>query len=101
MKQISVIKQNYVHPEVFHHEIKKCQHFNELSDDLIDMFHLTVKNVSAVYKDDPRKDQYAIGAFSECVKNWRNFKPEISNNPSIYFRNVAKNGFMKISNTKS
>ena len=95
MIPLSVLKQDYVHPEVFYHEIKKCQHFSEPTTDLIDMFHLVVKDLSMKFQDSPNKDQYALYAFSECIKNWKSFNPSLSTNPFCYFSTLAKNGYLK------
>jgi hypothetical protein len=94
MIRIPILEQNYVHPKAFHVEIKSCQHFGELSDDLIDTFHLIVENISKPMNS-PHKYKYALGAFSECIKNWKCFDPNKSENPFGYFSEVAKRGFAK------
>lgn len=93
MLQIPVLQQKYLEPKVFHYEIKKCQHFDEVSDELMDMFHKVVTDLSHTHVCAPTA---IINGYRECIKNWKNFNPDLSDNPFVYFSNVAKNGMLKI-----
>ena len=94
MIQIPILEQKYVHPRAFYYEIKKCLHFGELSNEMIDTFHLISLNLSYKLSDNSNNSNI-LGAFSECVKYWKNFNPELNDNPFHYFNNLAKNGYMK------
>jgi hypothetical protein len=97
MIQLSVLEQNYVHPKVFQHELKASKHFNELSDDAIDMMYYLVKNLIPVFNlSDNQKHICILGAFSECIKYWKCYDSQKSKNPFPYFTNVAKRGILKV-----
>lgn len=88
---------NYIDKDEFREEILKCRENDELSEKLTKMFITLANNVAnKMYYADPmdREDCVSTALYS-CVKYWKSFNPEKSDNPFAYFTSVCTLGLCK------
>lgn len=88
---------NYLDKNEFREEILKCRENDELSDKLTRMFITLANNVSnRMYYADPQdKEDCVSTALMACVKYWKSYNPEKSDNPFAYFTSVCTLGLCK------
>ena len=88
---------NYLDKQEFREEILRCRETDQLSDRLTQMFITLATNVSnKMYYADPMDKEDCIStALMSCVKYWRSYNPEKSDNPFAYFTSVCTLGLCK------
>lgn len=88
---------NYIDKEEFRQEILKCREADELSEKLTLMFMELARNVSnrMYYQNPDDKEDCISTALVACVKYWRSYNPEKSDNPFAYFTSVCTLGLCK------
>ena len=88
---------HYVKNSILREELKKCKEQDMLTNEAVNMFTQIATKLSAGIKyNDPedRKDCIAY-AVLDCVRYWRNFDPDVSENAFAYITSICRNGFAK------
>ena len=88
---------NYINNKEFTEGVLACKEADELSPFVIDCFmRLANRAVERLYFKDYRDKEDCIqSALVDCIKYWRNFNSEKSNNAFAYFTQMCKNGYAK------
>ncbi len=78
-------------------EIIKCKEQDELTEEAAKMFVQIATKMSTMLKynnHDDREDCISA-AVLDCIRYWRNFNPDITQNAFAFFTSVIRNGFAK------
>ena len=78
-------------------ELKKCRETGELSTKAVLMFKQIATKLSSklVYNDPMDREDCISTAVLDCIRYWKNFNPEISDNAFAYITSVCRNGYAK------
>lgn len=78
-------------------EIKRSREKDELTTEAVLMFQQIATRLSSKLKyNDPADREDCIStAVLDCIRYWRNFNPDISDNAFAYITSVCRNGFAK------
>lgn len=88
---------HYVKNSVLREEFIKCKKTGELSDELVLMFQQIATRLSTKLKySNPMDREDCIStAVMDCIKYWKNYDPEISDNAFAYVTSICRNGYAK------
>lgn len=87
----------YIDKKEFRDEILRCREQDQLSDKLTRMFMTLAQNVAnKMYYSEPADKEDCIStALFSCVKYWKSYNPEKTDNAFAYFTSVCAMGLCK------
>lgn len=90
-------KKHYVNNKELRDELIRCAETGELSESAALMFKEIAERLSTklFYKDPADREDAISSAIYDCIKYWKSYDPEKSQNAFSYFTSVCSNGFGK------
>lgn len=78
-------------------EWKRCKEADEVSNELASMFMQIATKMSSKlkYNNEQDREDCISTAVLDCMRYWKRYDPNITENAFAYFTSVCKNGFAK------
>lgn len=88
---------HYVKNAVLRDELIRCKKQDKLSDEAVKMFMQIATKLSQKikYNNEMDREDCIAYALMDCIKYWKNYDSDVSDNAFAYITSVCRNGFAK------